>query len=477
MSGRRLPTLLPPAPWAALACIVAVIVVAQPTLRAPILTIICIGLSFYRLDLAMLLWMACAALAPQALIQVRNAVIVPTTAVLSFLLVRWGWERVQRGDLRLPRSRLTVPLLAIALTAVASGVTGALFYDSAVPGVHRYLLVQVYAIALVVLSVATVFFVSEQIQGRRVLNAAVGMLVVIGITMTVNEIPPGRLLQMPRWYPIIITCAFTLVYASVLSRLPRTRWQWLAGLVALALVLQGPAKNFFFHESQWISGWVMIGIPLILLPLLCLPRLALPAIVIGGLLGLFLIWPRVEFAFEQARLEGDFHRLIIWKDALLMGSLRPVFGIGPGNYIDYAERYAQVDIALASAHGNYQQIVAEMGIVGLGFVLWALWRVLAVAWQVFRKATDPIDRVIGLATIGALAGQMGASVMGDYLFPAYHNGGHANISATIYTWMLIGVLMSAERRLRTGSLVMTPQPAADKKEGVVFPPPLRVNLS
>lgn len=477
MSGRRFATLLPPAPWTALACIVAAIVLSQPTLRAPTLTIACIGLSFYRLDLAMLLWMASAALAPQALIQVRNAVIVPTTAVLSFLLVRWGLERVQRGDLSVPRSRLTAPLLAIAATAVVSGVAGAVFYDTAVPGVHRYVLVQVYAAALVILSVATAFFVSEQIQTRRMLNAAVVMLVMIGLAMTINEIPPYRLLQMPRWYPIIITCSFTLVYAAVLSRLPTKGWHWLVALIALVLVLQGPAKNFFLHESQWISGWVMIGIPLILLPLLCLPRFAWPAIVIGALVGAYFIWPWVEFAFEQARREGDFHRLTIWKDALLMGSLRPVFGIGPGNYIDYAERYAQVDIALASAHGNYQQIVAEMGIVGLGFVLWALCRVLAVAWQVFRTATDPIDRVIALATIGALAGQMGAAVMGDYLFPAYHNGGHANISATIYTWMMIGVLMSTERRLRTGSLLMTPQPSVDKKEGVVFPPPLRVNHS
>jgi O-antigen ligase len=216
-------------------------------------------------------------------------------------------------------------------------------------------------------------------------------------------------------------------------------------LAALAIVLEGPASNFFFEQSQWVSGWLMLGIPLFLLPVLCFPRIALAAIVVGGAASAYWVWPLVENAFELARREGDFGRLRIWQDALLMGGLRPFLGVGLGNYIDYAERYAQIDMALASAHGNYQQIVAEMGVTGLGFVVWVLVRAFGIAWRLFRTAADRLYRMVGLAALGGLAGQAAAAVMGDYLLPAYHNGGHSNISATIYTWMLIGVLMATER--------------------------------
>src|SRR6185295_2359344 len=104
--------------------------------------------------------------------------------------------------------------------------------------------------------------------------------------------------------------------------------------------------------------------------------------------------------------------------------------------------YAQIDIALSSAHGNYQQIVAEMGLIGIGFVLWLLIRAFGVAWRLYRSASDRLYRAIGLAVLGGLAGQMTAAVIGDYLLPSYHNGGHSNVNTTIYTWMWLGVLMA-----------------------------------
>jgi hypothetical protein len=445
MSARTLQAALPPAPWTALALVIVVVAVSDPTLRAPVLTLTCVAVSFYRLDLGVLLWMACTALAPAPLVRVRNSMICLSTAVLSALLVRWLLERLQRGELRLPRSRLTVPLLAIALTALASGLMGALFYDPAVPGVHRFALAQLYATALIVLSVATPFLVSEHIASRRRLTTVAIVLVAVGMLMTVTTMTQPRLMMVPRWYPIIITYAFTFACAAIVCRLPRRPWHWVAAVSAIALTLEGPAKNFIFHHSQWVSGWIMIGVPLLLLPLVSFPRFTLAALVIGGTASAYWVWPLVENAFELARREGDFGRLRIWQDALLMGGLRPFLGVGLGNYIDYAERYAQVDIALASAHGNYQQIVAEMGLTGFGFVLWALSRAFGLAWHLFRAASDPLYRTIGLAVFGGLAGQAAAAVVGDYLLPSYHNGGHGNISATIYTWIWIGALMATDR--------------------------------
>jgi hypothetical protein len=392
--------------------------------------------------------MASAGLAPEALLKVRNANICLSTAVLSVLVVWWAVIRL-RDRHWVPRSRLTVPLLAVAVTAVASGLQGALFYDSTVAGVHRYVLVQLYATALVVLSVAAAFLVAGQITQRDDLTAAIRVMIFVGVVILVAAFRPSYALRPPPWYPIPLTHVVTLVFAALLCGLPSRPWQWIAGVLFTACVLYGPAQSFLLAmHTQWISGWLMLGVPFVVMSVLRFPRAASVALVVTAAAAAYWVWPMVEHTFDVARREGDFIRVRIWQDALLMGMLRPFLGVGLGNYMDYAERYAQIDIALGSAHGNYQQIAAEMGMTGLGFVLWCLSRALGVAWRLFRTAADPLYRTLGLALCGGLAGQMAASVLGDYLLPAYHNAGHTTISSTLYTWMMVGVLMGVERLAR-----------------------------
>jgi hypothetical protein len=86
-----------------------------------------------------------------------------------------------------------------------------------------------------------------------------------------------------------------------------------------------------------------------------------------------------------------------------------------------------------------------MGVLGLAFLLWVLARAFGVARRLWQTADDPFVRALALAVAAGLAGQVAAALVGDYLLPAYHNGGHTNLSATIYTWMLLGMLMAAER--------------------------------
>jgi O-antigen ligase len=164
------------------------------------------------------------------------------------------------------------------------------------------------------------------------------------------------------------------------------------------------------------------------------------------LLGL-LVWqlPLVRRVYELSYHEGDFQRLILWRDALELAAQRPFLGIGPGNYLDYTMRYGNLNVWLSSPHGNYQQITAEMGLVGLGFTLWIAVRGLTLGWRLFRRATDPFRRSLAIAATCSLAGPVAAGVLGDFLIPNYHNGGSTNFTATVYSWIILGLLMSLER--------------------------------
>jgi beta-lactamase class A len=102
--------------------------------------------------------------------------------------------------------------------------------------------------------------------------------------------------------------------------------------------------------------------------------------------------------------------------------------------------------AVSSAHGNYLQIAAELGWTGLGATICTLVLAVDTSWCLFKTVEDPFLRAIAAGIGASIIGQSVASILGDYLLPCYQNAGHTNISVTLYSWMLIGALMSIEAR-------------------------------
>lgn len=401
------------------------------------------------LRLLLFAWLATTPLLVIRLVAVRNSGIFLPTLGLSLLLALTGVQLVRSPALLPWRSRLTVPLLALALTAVLAGLQGALFYDRSVFGEHRYALVQIYAVALTLLSIGAAFAVAALLRTADDLRWLRLILVGVALLLLLDD----RVVDLPiwkaRWWPLIAAHAMSLVLAAVL--LERQWWPLrLAGALFVLQVIYDIIVGPFFGNvrSQWISGWVAVAVPPALLILCRFPRttvaLAVPAI--GLVAGLN--WHLVERVVHLSYAEGDFLRFRLWEDALAMSLQRPMFGIGPGNYLDYIMRYGQIGAIMSSPHGNYQQVAAEMGLVGLGFLLWLAYRSLTLGWRIYRTAADPFLRSFALAGACSLAGQFAAAFLGDFLLPSYHNGGYWTIAATVYGFVVMGALMSAERLCR-----------------------------
>jgi O-antigen ligase len=93
------------------------------------------------------------------------------------------------------------------------------------------------------------------------------------------------------------------------------------------------------------------------------PVLLVPVAVVG--LAVVVAAPLVVYRFAQG---GDSLRLDLWRASLAIFAEHPVFGGGPGTWVQLkveANPPASANLILAHAHNLYLQIAAELGVVGL----------------------------------------------------------------------------------------------------------------
>jgi len=434
-----------------------------------------IALAVRRLRWGVFLWMALAGVMMVPLCSVRHSAVYFSAAYLTALLVCQGREMLRQGRFELAKSRLTTPLATLAVIAVLSWLHGMLDYDPTVAGEHRSVLVEIYASAIPVLSVAAAFLVARTLDSGPDLKRAFWIVTGVGVLMLASLHVPVPLFTRPRWWPVIVAYAVSLLYAAILYAPGMNPWLKMLGI---AVVADGVGQVFVLQllhpeRDQWVSGWVMIVVPLLWitsrrcqLGLSSVARLIVRVrdrgrwrwTAVGcGMAALLVSLPLLYGVLNRARAEQDFDRFYIWADAVRVWLVRPVLGVGPGNYVDYAQRYAQGRIVYTSAHGNYQQILAEMGMAGLIALVWLLLRAVTLGVALLRSAEDAFVRSIAAGIVGGLLGQICASVLGDYLIPAYHNGGHTNFCATVYTWMMIGILVAIETGARKRPLAAAPR--------------------
>ena len=105
-------------------------------------------------------------------------------------------------------------------------------------------------------------------------------------------------------------------------------------------------------------------------------------------------------------------RLGIWRNTLEMIRSTPLFGVGLGNFQVHYPRFAngapdhtRVEERVESAHNDYVQLTAELGLLGaglLGWVLFLTFRIVAKAFRDSARQDRPFHMAIGLGLLGLL---------------------------------------------------------------------------
>ena len=236
------------------------------------------------------------------------------------------------------------------------------------------------------------------------------------------------------FYILVISVCLGIIFESSVSKWLKAALFFLSSFLLFGLILN-------FARAAFVGMFASVSMILFF-------RRKKNFALFFGLAGLVLAyspaWNLMLDIFTTRQIPSSYARFVVWKDAI--GVFREHFftGVGPGNYFFYPSFRGQYG-QMASAHNNYLQIAAEMGIFGLFVFLGFLFIALREAISLYRTTASKLFKSLSLAFIGTIAGVSVASIFGDFILPAKENAGHVSIRATIYFWILLGLVMGAKR--------------------------------
>ena len=132
-------------------------------------------------------------------------------------------------------------------------------------------------------------------------------------------------------------------------------------------------------------------------------------------------------------------RVRLWEAAEDSILSNPVFGTGFATY----QMQSHID-GLKDTHNWFVKVLVETGIVGLIVVLVMLQQMLAVSFRLFRRATDPLYRGLGLGLFLAICTCIVANMFGDRW---------TYLEITGMLWVLVGTAIRANLLAETESPV------------------------
>ena len=203
----------------------------------------------------------------------------------------------------------------------------------------------------------------------------------------------------PGWFAWYFVMAFAIAVGFLWSAPPRERYLVTAWLVAsYAFSFLNPQRGglIALHGCLAAAGWVLVRTS-------GQRRLARRGIAIASVAILAAVFAAYAFELIPRALGSSLYRLVespaevvtsdsirlkLWTVALQMWREAPLFGIGEGSFGWRFEEYAPPGTALytivhGDAHSTWLQILATrglFGVVALIGLLWAIGRVLRIAW-------------------------------------------------------------------------------------------------
>jgi O-antigen ligase len=368
-----------------------------------------------------------------------GAGIMPSQLVLIFLFILWLGRRAFVERTPVVKSHLSRPLFVLLCTAIISLVSARLINPSYGLTMHRMFITQIAEIALMSCSVIAFVISSNVFQNGKYISAIWIPVSLLGIYCSafsiVGKLPP----VMVKWPALMINAAIGLVYARLLFK-KSSIWAYLGLGLLLAFLIAGASLM-----ALWISGFSATIVTILTITVVKSWRTAL-AVCLAAVL-ILMLFPGIYLnASDKAAAGGDFDRFIIWHDAITMlAGVNPYLGVGPGNYYSYIYHFSTIWYGIntyTTAHNNYVQILAELGIVGFMILLWVQISAVRTAIRNVRDATDDL-KWLTIASLGILIGIFAACLFGDYLFPNRANGGIVSFGTTVYTWLILGAATAA----------------------------------
>jgi O-antigen ligase len=368
-----------------------------------------------------------------------RAGLMPSELLLGFLALLWLGRAVFTRGFRLAKSGLNLPLIALGVIALLSLVMNNIMRGTKALLFHQMLITQTAEVGLLWFTICAFLLAANTWVDKKWLSRLFIPVALFGLYFSVHRILGLQSLIPIAWGSFLLSAAIAFVYSRLLlDNLDRTRK---IGFTLLLLIMLAAA----YMSLSWVSGWVAVTGAILVVSYYRSRTLA-GLLVVLALVAIF-VYPGVYHPVrEESERGGDFDRFVIWHDAFdMFMSVSPVLGVGPGNYHPYVYFHNTLWFGTrtyTTAHSNYVQMAAELGLVGFAVFLWVIAAGIRAGQRAIRGSPREL-KWLAVSATAIFASMVVASVMGDYLFPSRGNNGIVNFGTTVYTWLILGAAVAA----------------------------------
>ena len=379
-------------------------------------------------------------------------------AGLILLLLIWGVDIFLRQRINLIKTPVNLPIALYLLTCALSTAAGVWFPNQTVLQDSPKIAFQVNLLENVLrwLALGGLLMVGNKLRGKTLIGGALAIALpgIVTYSGAVRFLATGLFMVFPQVISMGVLAAFAV------SDVPwMKKWMRIVA-AAIALSILG---TYFIKGAEWVSGWAAA---LLALAVVC--WYSQRRLLWGGIAAIVLVIASNPIYFYNKMYADNFYgkqlrapserektgmfendRLRMMKAATRYASTFPL-GVGLGNYRSYNNYFGRPDVwnttKFTSAHGTYSQALSETGWAGLLSLLAIIYASCRIMRQYYlRLPPKSWARPYVLGGYGACLGTFFASIIGDYIFPTYHNGGLTSFGNCVYTWFFIGITIAIGR--------------------------------
>jgi hypothetical protein len=195
------------------------------------------------------------------------------------------------------------------------------------------------------------------------------------------------------------------------------------------------------QQNDWKSGWVpsvVAAAALVGLRFKKLTLFSIPFIVV------------VAAYLAQDLISTDQYswgtRVDAWLVVLQISMVSPLIGMGFANYYWYARLFPIRGYFIKfNSHSQFVDIIAQTGFLGLICVIWILFEVGRLAWNLMYKLPDGFEKGYAYGIFAGILGCLMAAFLVDWILPFAYNIGLDGVRASILPWIFFGGLISIEQ--------------------------------
>lgn len=340
----------------------------------------------------------------------------------------------------LHKSRPILPLLLLIFSSFISFLAGQLnwFTVAGAPVTAQF-----GGFAIILISACAFLLAAHHLHDTRWLQWIVWTFIIVGASFIILRLMPpqvfrrvGRLYQhgsySSQFWLWFIVLTFTQAWLN--NHLHKGWRLVLLGLSACAFYA------VFVLEFDWKSGWVPPLIGLTAVVALYSRRMATLMVTVGIFalpLGLSYLIATDEYSYGT--------RVDAW---IILGEIikvSPILGLGPANYYWYTPLYAIRGYAVEfNSHNQYIDLLAQIGFLGTGFVLWFFVEVGIVGWRLLKVVPEGFPRAYMYGALGGFVAMVVSGMLGDWFLPFVYNIGIVGMRSSLLGWVFMGSFVALE---------------------------------